>query len=116
MKAANDRGPLLGYIPCVYMEVVMDVMQTLCKVGGGDRLRAHVACSARRERERVVQPLFTRVREDVGHTAYLVHVKGPHMLCVSLMSGCGLKRCARALASHCLPCLHWTAPSALALL
>lgn len=35
LQASAEKGALLGYMPNVYMEVVMDVMNTLCKVRCG---------------------------------------------------------------------------------
>lgn len=32
MQASAEKGALLGYMPTVYLEVVMDVLHTLCKV------------------------------------------------------------------------------------
>eukprot|EP00983_Pelagomonas_calceolata_P051842 1142589-Pelagomonas_calceolata.AAC.4 len=41
--ASSDKGALLGYMPSVYMEVVMDVMNTLCKVRAC-REGSHLGC------------------------------------------------------------------------
>ncbi|KAF5840600.1 hypothetical protein DUNSADRAFT_16115 [Dunaliella salina] len=57
LLASSDKGALLGYMPSVYMEVVMDVMNTLCKSEDEDLSQLLLRSSAQQPTRTITQPI-----------------------------------------------------------